>query len=169
MELLIVRHGPAGNAAEKAAWKTSGRPDSERPLTKDGLRRTRDAAAGLARVVDGCGLVATSPWKRAAQTAVALAKALDADVVECPALVPDSRFEDVIAWLKTRREKRLALVGHEPSLSELASWLLTGTKRSILRLKKPQALLIELKKLEPGSAELVWSISPRQLRALGRR
>jgi phosphohistidine phosphatase len=169
MELLIVRHGPAGNAAEKAAWKMSGRPDSERPLTKDGLRRTRDAAAGLARVVDGCGLVATSPWKRAAQTAAAVAKALDADIVNCSALIPDSPFEDVLAWLKTRREKRLALVGHDPHLSELASWLLTGTKRSILRLKKPQALLLDLKKLESGAAELVWSLPPRQLRALGRR
>src|SRR6185503_18346353 len=126
---------------------------SERPLTKDGLRRTRDAAAGIARVVEDCELVATSPWKRAAQTAAAVAKALDADLVECPALTPDAHLDDALAWLKTRKEKSLALVGHEPHLSELASWLLTGTKRSVLRLKKPQALLLDLKKLEPGSAE----------------
>lgn len=168
MELLIVRHGPAGGLVEKTEWKISGK-DSARPLTKEGRRRTREAAAGLARAVEGCELVATSPWKRAAQTAAAVAKALGADVVECPALIPDARLEDALAWLKGRREKTLALVGHEPHLSELASWLLTGTKRSVLRLKKPQALLLDLKKLEPGAAELVWSIPPRQLRALGRR
>ena len=167
MELLIVRHGPAGNAAEKAEWKLSGK-DHDRPLTKDGLKRTKEAAAGLARVVEECEIVATSPWKRAAQTAGAVAKALDADLVECPALVPDARLENVLTWLKTRREKSLALVGHEPHLSELASWLLTGAKRSVLRLKKPQVLLLDLKKLEPGGAELVWSLPPRQLRALAR-
>lgn len=167
MELLIVRHGPAGNAAEKAEWILS-RNDSERPLTKDGRRRTKDAAAGLARVVEGFGVVATSPWTRAAQTAGLIAKALDADLVECPALIPDKPLEDALAWLKTRKEKRLALVGHDPHLSQLASWLLTGRERAVLRLKKPQALLLELKKLEPGGAELVWSIPPRQLRSLAR-
>lgn len=165
MELLIVRHGPAGNAAEKAEWKLSGK-DSVRPLTKDGLKRTREAAAGLARLVEDCETVATSPWKRAAQTAEAVAKALDADLVECPALVPDAKPEEALAWLKTRKEKSLALVGHEPHLSEFASWLLTGTKRSILSLKKPQALLLEINKFEPGGGTLLWSIPPRALRSL---
>ena len=128
-----MRHGPAGNLVEKAKWKLSGK-DDERPLTKDGRRRTREAAAGLARVVEGWELVATSPWKRAAQTAGAVAKALKSDLVECPALIPDARLEDALAWLKTRKEKKIAIVGHEPHLSELASWLLTGTKLSILRL-----------------------------------
>lgn len=162
-----MRHGPAGNLAEKAAWKLSGK-DDERPLTKDGLRRTREAAAGLARIVEECEVVATSPWRRAAQTAGAVAKALDADLVECPALIPDAKLEDALAWLKTRKEKSLALVGHEPHLSELASWLLTGTKRSVLRLKKPQALLIDMKRLEPGHGKILWSIPPRALRTLGR-
>ena len=163
-----MRHGPAGDAEEKAAWKLSGRPDSERPLTKDGRRRTKDAASGLARVVEGFGLVATSPWTRAAQSAALLAKALGADLVECPALIPETPYEETLEWLKARKEKRVALVGHDPHLSQLASWLLTGRERSILRLKKPQALLLEMKRLEPGSAELVWSLPPRQLRALVR-
>jgi phosphohistidine phosphatase len=166
MELLIVRHGPAGDAAEKAAWKRSGRPDAERPLTKDGRRRTRAAAAGLSRVVDGFRLVATSPFARAAQTAALVANALGAELVECPALAPGSPLEDALAWLKARREKRLVLVGHEPHLSRFASFLLTGRDRSVLRLKKPHALLLELKTSEPGGALLAWSIPPRLLRDL---
>lgn len=168
MELLIVRHGPAGDAAEKAAWKRSGRPDAERPLTKDGRRRTLAAAAGLSRAVEGFGLVATSPWTRAAQTAALVARALGADLVECPALIPGSPLEDARAWLKARREKRVVLVGHEPHLSRLASWLITGRDHPILRLKKSQALLLDLKTPAPGTAELVWSLPPRQLRSLGR-
>jgi phosphohistidine phosphatase len=168
MELLIVRHGPAGNAAEKAAWKRSGRPDAERPLTKDGRSRTRLAAKGVAGIVEGFSLVATSPWTRAAQTAGLFARALGADLIECPTLIPSRSLEDALAWLKNRREKRVVLVGHEPHLSRLASWLMTGDDRSVLRLKKPQALLLELKSLEPGGAELVWSLPPRQLRTLAR-
>jgi len=167
MELLIVRHGPAGDAAEKKAWRDSGRPDSERPLTKDGRARTRDAAKGLALVAE-CELVAASPWIRAAQTAGLVAKAFGVDLVECPALIPDRSPEDVLAWLRTRREKKIALVGHDPHLSRLASWLMTGESRAILRLKKPQAVLLDMKTLEPGAAELVWSIPPRLLRAAAR-
>jgi phosphohistidine phosphatase len=168
MELLIVRHGPAGNAEEKAAWKRSGRPDSERPLTKEGRRKTRDAAAGLSRLVDGFALVATSPWARAAQTAGLVARALGADLVECPALIPGTPLEDALAWLKTRRKERLVLVGHDPHLSRLASWLMTGRDHPVLRLKKPQALLLEARTLAPGGAELVWSLPPKSLRALAR-
>ncbi len=168
MELLIVRHGPAGDAEEKEAWKNSGRPDSERPLTKDGRRRTKDAAAGLAGLVEGFGLVATSPWTRAAQTAGLVARALGADLVECPALIPGSRLEDALSWLKRRHEPRIVLVGHDPHLARLASWLMTGRDRAVLRLKKPQALLLEMKALEPGGAELLWSLPPRALRALAR-
>jgi hypothetical protein len=45
---------------------------------------------------------------------------------------------------------------------------MTGADGPVLRLKKPQALLLDLKSLAPGAAELVWSLPPRQLRALAR-
>ena len=168
MELLIVRHGPAGDDAEKAAWKRSRRPDSERPLTKDGRRRTRAAARGLARAVKKIDLVATSPWTRAAQTAELVAEAFGTKPVEWPELVPDRSFEDLLSRLKEVSMRRVALVGHEPHLSRFVSWLMTGQDHSILRLKKSQALLLELKTPEAGSAELVWSLPPRQLRSLAR-
>lgn len=164
MELLIVRHGPAG---DRKAWRDSGRPDAERPLTQDGRRKARAAARGLAEVLDGVGLVATSPWKRAAQTADLLAAEFGAKVLAVPALVPDRPFEDLSAWLASRREKRLALVGHEPHLSEFATWLMTGRAESALALKKSQALLLDLHSPGPGGATLLWSVPPRLLRALG--
>jgi phosphohistidine phosphatase len=167
MELLIVRHGPAGDAAEKKAWRESGRPDSERPLTKVGRERVRAAAKGLARFVD-CGLVATSPYARAVQTAGPFAKALGADLIECPALVPGRPLDEAVSWLKSRREKSIALVGHDPHLSRLSSLLLTGDEHPIVRLKKPQALLLDLNSIEPGGAELIWSLPPRVLRAAAR-
>lgn len=160
-----MRHGPAG---EREEWRASGRPDLERPLTKDGKRKARAAARGLARVVEKLDLVATSPWTRAAQTAELLAEAFGAKSAEFEELIPDRRFEELLARLKTLRVSRVALVGHEPHLSRFVSWLLTGRDHSILRLKKSQALLLDLKTLAPGAAELIWSLPPRQLRALER-
>lgn len=166
MELLLVRHGPAGDPAK---WAESGRADRERPLTPDGRRKTAEAAAGLAEAFGRGGLVAASPWKRAVQTAALVAKALGARTpVECPPLVPGSAREDLLAWLKLRREDRVVLVGHEPQLSSLASWLMTGRPSAVIRLKKSQAVLLELSKPAPGAAVLIWSLAPRQLRALAR-
>ncbi len=166
MELLIIRHGPAG---ERADWRLTGRPDSERPLTKDGRRKARAASRGLRELVDGVDLVVSSPWTRAAQTAELAAEALGAKVVTLDALVPDHPYAETLAWLKTRKEKRIALVGHEPHLSGLASWMMTGQTRPVLSLKKCQALLLKLKKTQAGSGMLTWSVLPRQLRALSNR
>ena len=160
-----MRHGPAG---DREKWRRTGRPDAERPLTKDGRRRAREAAAGLARAAGDVDLVATSPWTRAAQTAELVADACGGTIAARPELVPDRPFEELLAWLGARREGRVALVGHEPHLSRFASWLLTGRTRSALRLKKSQALLLELPRPAPGAAVLVWSLAPRQLRALAR-
>ena len=165
MKLLIIRHGQAG---EREDWRATGRPDSERPLTKDGRRKTRAAARGLKDLVDGVDLVMSSPWTRAAQTAELVAEALGGKLATLDSLTPDRPYGDTLAWLKTRKEKRIALIGHEPHLSGLVSWLTVGLDRSILRLKKSQALLLYLPKTQAGAGELVWSIPPRQLRALSR-
>lgn len=167
MEILLLRHGPAGDPAK---WAKSGRADRERPLTADGRRKTRRAAAGLAEAFGRGGvLLATSPWRRAVQTAALAAQTLGAGVpLDCRALAPGSALEELLAWLQGRREKRVVLVGHEPQLSRLASWLMTGRPAPVVRLKKAQALLLEAEKVVPGGAVLAWSLSPRQLRALAR-
>lgn len=162
MELLVVRHGPAG---DRSRWARTGRRDAERPLTAEGRRRTREAAEGLARLAR-VDVIATSPWARAKQTAAILGRALEAPVVECPPLVPSRPHEELAAWLSRRGEPRLALVGHEPHLSGFVSWLLTGEARSVLEFKKAQSCLLELPRPRPGKAVLRWSLPPRVLRAL---
>ncbi|MDX6770546.1 MAG: histidine phosphatase family protein [Elusimicrobiota bacterium] len=162
MEILVFRHGIAGDRAD---WAKTGRRDAERPLTAEGRRKTLEAAAGVARLT-GADLVASSPWKRARQTALILGRALEAPVADCPALLPSAPFEDAAAWLKARGARRVVLVGHEPHLSGLATWLLTGGRRSALRLKKAQACLLTCPQPGPGKAVLVWSLPPRVLRRL---
>ena len=56
------------------------------------------------------------------------------------------------------------LVGHEPDLGELASWLLTGSKQRVrMPLKKAGAVAIAME----DPPVLLWMLGPRALRELG--
>jgi phosphohistidine phosphatase len=162
MELLIVRHGPAG---DKDEWRKTGRPDAERPLTAEGRRKTAAAARGL-RGLAGADLVLTSPWKRAQQTAALVAAELDAPMEVTEALLPDREFEELARALRGAKKKSVAVVGHEPHLSGFATWLLIGGEgRPVLALKKGQAALLDTDGTA-GSATLLWSVAPKGLRGL---
>jgi phosphohistidine phosphatase SixA len=60
----------------------------------------------------------------------------------------------------------VAIVGHEPSLSTFASWLISARPESHLVLKKGGACFLELPAVEPGAGTLEWLLTPKQLRAL---
>ena len=162
MEIIFFRHAPAG---EREDWAKTGRPDSERPLTQDGRKRGREAAKGLAAFVGSADLVATSPWTRARETAEFAAKALGAPLVESNLLLPHRSPGSLASWLSGLGDKRVVLVGHEPHLSKVISWLLVGSaSRTFIGLKKAQAAMLETKKAAAGSAVLAWSIPPKILR-----
>ncbi|MBI4346605.1 MAG: histidine phosphatase family protein [Elusimicrobia bacterium] len=163
LRVLVVRHGPAGGPAEKARWR--GR-DEGRPLSAAGKRKIRAAAKGLARVAGPLDLIATSPLTRAKQTAELIAERLRARVVEAPVLEPGADPEATLRWLASRRERRIAVVGHEPQLGLLIAWLCAALERPVTELKKGQACLVELSGRRAGDGRLVWSLSPKQLRRL---
>jgi phosphohistidine phosphatase len=164
MEIVFLRHGPAG---EKEDWARTGKPDSERPLTTDGRKRAREAAKGLAAFIETADLIATSPWTRAKETAEIAAKALGAPLVESNFLLPHRSPASLASWLSGLDGHRVVLVGHDPHMSKMISWLLAGNgSRTIVELKKAGAILVETKKAAAGSAVLLWSLPPRVLRAL---
>ena len=66
-QLLVIRHGIAGDADEFAA---TGRSDDERPLTEKGSREMKHVGAGLRALVKKIDLLTTSPLVRARETAV---------------------------------------------------------------------------------------------------
>ena len=125
MKLLVVRHAPA---EDRAAWARRGRDDASRPLTPEGRRKMREAARGIATLVGPPQALATSPLVRARQTADVLARALRIRVVEeLDALEPGRRPEALLGWLRGNGRRALAaVVGHEPHLGGLVSWLLAG-------------------------------------------
>ena len=165
MKLLVIRHAIA---EEREEFAFTGRPDSERPLTKEGRDRMRRAAEGLANVVDSIDVLATSPYTRAAQTAAVVAEEMDVAPVEVPELTPEHAPDDLLPWLRAQGdEATVAVVGHEPHLGFLVGWLLTGRHESFVELKKGAAVMLEFD--DPpaaGNATLLWALAPAQLRAL---
>lgn len=161
MQLLIIRHAIA------VPRGTPGLPDEERPLTPEGEAKFREAAKGLARLVDRPDAILTSPWRRAKQTAAIAAAAWGRlEPVETAALAGGS-FEEQAAVLDTYPgDATVAIVGHEPWLSELLSRLLGTHHEDRLEFKKGGAALVEIPGRVAEGGQLVWFLPPKVLRKL---
>lgn len=168
MQLLVIRHGIA---QDKDAFAATGKPDDLRPLTDDGRRKMRECAAGLRALVPSVDTIAASPLVRAQETARIVAEAYAIGTVETTnALRPDAANTLFVSWLAAQNHDRsVAVVGHEPHLGILVTWLMTGIGESRVELKKGGACLLEFDAApQRGHATLLWSLAPGQLRKLGR-
>lgn len=164
--IYLMRHGIAGPPP-------AGMGDPDRRLTPDGERKMHGIAIGLKRLGIVPDAVLSSPLRRAEETAALVAAVLAPDVaVEIHLrLAPGHAPADVISGLhRYRAAQHLLLVGHQPDLGQLASHLLTGSSGLLgLDFKKGGTAAIEVTSLPPRSAgALLWFLTPKQLRAVGR-
>jgi phosphohistidine phosphatase len=163
MQLLIIRHADAG---DKKEFAKTGKSDDLRPLSSDGKRQMARAARGLRTLVSSIDLLATSPLVRAKQTADIVATEYDISIGETTdVLRPETGFDDFIKWIASYADQEIvAVVGHEPHLSGLATWLMTGQTDSRIELKKGGACLLSCESaLKKGKAHLHWLATARQL------
>ncbi|TAD79294.1 MAG: phosphohistidine phosphatase SixA [Oscillatoriales cyanobacterium] len=129
LELYLIRHGIA---AERGNYSE----DADRPLTVAGQHKTQAVAERLRQLDCGWDALWSSPLVRACQTAEILQAAglVERWAID-PALSPDRPIEPWLAHLDRWRQAhptpppnrpshRLALVGHEPTLSQWAMQLL---------------------------------------------
>ena len=166
MQLVVIRHAIA---LEREAFAKTGEDDSLRPLTKNGKWQMQRVAKGLRAVVRSLDALGSSPFVRARDTAKIVAERYDGveiDTVE--ALVPESRPAAFIPWLRAHDgASTVAVVGHEPHLGELVSWLLSGKSGHWIALKKGGACLLELEgRPRAGGATLLWMLTPSLLRRI---
>jgi phosphohistidine phosphatase len=164
MQVFLVRHAIA-HERNRSRWPD----DALRPLTAEGARKFRKAAKGLATLLPGTAVLLTSPWVRARDTAAMLAAATKRTrVIECTELTGEASTDDVFDLLRKRKEKAVALVGHEPNLSAFLSAALGGEgKRLRIEFKKGGAACVEFSaRIGPGRATLLWMLPPRVLRGL---
>ena len=161
-ELYMIRHGLAEERGE--GWPD----DTKRPLTEEGMARLRKGARGLVRLGVTFDVILTSPLARARQTAEVIASAYESrpPVVAIDSLAPDASYQAAIADLeKHARRSKIAIVGHEPAIGEVAARL-TGSRHAF-SFKKGAVCRIDLETIPPaGPGALRWFVTPRILREL---
>ena len=163
MNLYMLRHGIAADRDERKY------PDDDlRPLTRKGIDRMRRETQGMNAIGIAPDLIISSPLVRAIQTAEIVQQGLSAPprMETSAVLVPEARLSHTMQELAARYASAgsVMLVGHEPHLSSLVSYLLTGEISWLIRLKKGALCNLDLP--PSGRGQLLWALAPRQLRAL---
>lgn len=161
-ELYLIRHGIA---ADRKDWPT----DEERPLTKEGDRKTNKIAHRLLELGLHFDLILTSPLTRAKATAEILQSVgLSSQIEQSAALAPEGDIQTWLEWYQQWQSSggiNLALVGHQPDLANWAEILLWGESRDALILKK--AGIIGLILPQTGSpvsrSQMFWLTPPKFL------
>ncbi len=161
-ELYLIRHGLAEERGP--AWPD----DTRRPLTDRGMSRLRKEVRALRGLDVAFDIVLTSPLVRTRQTAEIVASGFDPrpPVIALDALAPEGTTPAVLAALDAHAKRlRIALVGHEPGIGELAARLL-GAKRPVV-FKKGAVCRIDVDQFPPTApGDLRWFLTPKMLRAL---
>lgn len=162
MLLLLVRHA---QAAEQSA--TEYPDDTMRPLVPKGKKAQARISKELRRRKLVPDRVFSSPWKRAWQTARILVEETGLPKsarVPCEALAaaPDlAKLAEAVGDVAP--EATIALVGHEPWMSELAALLLTGRSDGVhVDYPKSGVMGIEVEALnsENGYGTLRFFLTP---------
>ena len=162
MRLTFLRHG---KAVDRALWHER---DADRPLTAEGQDQLRELSR-LLRPVVRAGLICTSPWRRARETAEIFAAAWELPLRECAWLAGEAApaaqwAEELNPTLDTM------LVGHEPDLGIAAAWLCGfGPSAGISSLPLKKAGVAILDGLpRPGGMQLMALLPPKTVAAIAK-
>ncbi len=162
LKLYLIRHG----IAEERRLHF---PDEQQALTAKGRQKTQKVAQRLQALGLRFDYLQTSPLARAHQTAEILQRqGLVSAIHVSDLLSPSGSWQDWLPWLETWRKQgltHLALVGHEPNLSEWAEILVWGQPRQQLVLKKAGmiGLLLPEDNNLVGQSTLFWLTAPKVL------
>ena len=120
MDLILWRHAEAEDSDGQ-------QPDHKRRLTPRGEKQARRMAGWLRERVSGKVAVLVSPTERTQQTAHALGLPFEIE----PKIGPSADPEDLLGatgWSESKvsRDGTVILVGHQPTLGQLAALLLAG-------------------------------------------
>ena len=115
MDLILWRHAEAEDA--------NGKPDTERELTKSGRKQAERMARWLRPLADERWRILVSPAKRTLQTV----KPLEREFEESKAVGLDATPSSILeaaGWPDAKGP--VLVVGHQPTLGEVAALLLAG-------------------------------------------
>ena len=164
MTLYLIRHAHAGQAHHDD-------PDDHlRPLSRKGQKQAEALAQALAVLEVRCDRLFSSPYTRAAETAAPLTPYVRGRRLE---LLAELTKDDYSGLLKTlhanlKSDETVALVGHEPYLSSLTSYLLSGSKEHV-RVRFRKGMIVRLDgPLKAGHMELHSALPPHLIKQLAK-
>ncbi len=169
MRLVLLRHAIAEDRYV-FHMSSNGAPDSQRPLTPDGISKMKLSAVGLYKALDeDVQRVVTSPYTRALQTAELFLEAIPAgkrpELEVSDLLTPGCSYHTIQNWL-AGESGTVVLVGHEPDMSWLMQQFTHG-QTQVVKFGKAGACLISFEG-DPSNSHgtLRWFMSPASLRKL---
>jgi phosphohistidine phosphatase len=150
MELYLIQHGEAKSKQE----------DPERPLTDIGVENIKKTAAFFKQLPKEIHLIWHSGKKRAEQTAEIFKETIGTDVLMeiCQGLAPNDDISIIKEKIETTEQDSIALAGHLPHLSRLASELLTGNQEMEIIRFKNAGIVCLLGEIQDW--ELEWIVTP---------
>jgi len=164
VHLLVVRHAIAED-------HQPNEDDAARALTSTGERKFREVVKGLRTLGWKLDHVLTSPWTRAAHTAELLRPISGRQAIPTDLLTQSPRSELLAMIAESSAPKKdghaTAVVGHEPWLGELVSWLAFGDSRhgEGIAIKKGGVVWLEGTAV-PGGMTLRALLPPKVLRTI---
>ena len=164
MELIILRHGEAGQRSSIAS-------DSIRPLTSSGKAEIHEIAKALKIIGLKFDIVVTSPLKRAYDTAMIVSDVFNIGkkVQVWKELAPEGKKIEVYRKIShIREEYTVLIVGHQPLLGQIVNDIIHNEKLSSsnLLLKKGVIRIRLLRKSNIPKGELRWLLTPRVLKKI---
>ena len=161
MTIYFLRHGSAGQRV------SNPKKDEQRGLDDEGIEQCRQVGRVLAALDVQVDVIASSPLKRASQTAALVANEMghEGKLQLDPALRPEATFAQ-FRELVARYDKADAIivVGHNPNLSEfLGRFITRGADPAGVILKKGAAAQVDTKR---NSATLRWCLTPKVIAAI---
>lgn len=161
VKLYFIRHGDAYEFGDPR-WPN----DQDRPLSPEGEQEVKLVAEAIGRLASPVDQVISSPVLRAKQTAeIVIAEVGWPEPIlieEIAGRSPAEMLESLIPW---KEAAALAVVGHAPTLPDLASYLLNGSEEhESVDMKKGAALCLSFEGTPTaGGAVIEWLIVPKGL------
>ncbi len=156
MNLYLVRH------AEAQMLGGEVRRDADRPLTVRGEHDAILMGRLLHTLEPGMRRIASSPFLRSCRTAELLSAQFARPPVVDPwrVLEPGISLCDVHAQVSLHADEPLAIVAHQPDLTEYLSWLVADAVAEIAFPPGAAACLTLGAQTAPGGARLHWIVPP---------
>lgn len=141
MRILVVRHGIA---QDRETFKLLD--DELRPLTTKGKKEFEKLSSYYKKLYPDLQAMYSSSLLRATETADMLKKKFKKKYVIIEELKPGVPAKILLKKIKSSRKRFVAIVGHEPSLSEFIGYVVAGKNKSLVCLKKGGACLLDINK-----------------------